>query len=98
MDIKKIAESLGFYVNSDHETVWIEPGRHVFDPINNWKDTGLVLEKMVKDRRDPQFYFHGEGYEADCLQYPGGEGGSVYLNAEASTLQESICKLYLATL
>lgn len=105
IDVKAIAESLGLDIFEVDDTgVWIKQWTDardlesfIFDPINNWQDTGLVLEDLVKRGHNPQFYSYPEknndSYEFDCLQYPH-TGQSVYLSGEAETLQQTICLAY----
>jgi len=102
MDIKKIAEGLGLDIFVVDDTgVWIKQWTDerdlesfIFDPLNNWNDTGLVLEALVKTFNEPD----------SCIKITDKEfeicfvRGSISWNFDGFTLQQAICEAYLATL
>jgi len=100
MDIKKIAESLGLegVIHLRDNFLMLDESMRKFDPVNNWSDTGLVLEALVKsdcagvtiddwltetDRFRCTVDGHDDKYLADEM---------------ADTIQEAICKAYINTL
>ena len=103
MDIKKIAEGLGCFERitqcKHHLSVMTKEGvLGSFDPLNNWNDTGLVLEALIKI--EPSIAITDQSYkqtkEISIAEiYCGGE--EIIGIAQGKNLQEAICKAYLAT-
>jgi len=101
IDVKRIAESLGFKPSKGGATdggiyVSIEPGEYfLFDPLNNKADAFLVLEKLTTISSD-------QGLDVKLFDWNNEDGFSFTVEAPHSiggkTLQEAICKAYINTL
>ena len=97
MDIEKIAEGLGGMsvdVDGKYWTGDTWKSKRFFDPENNWQDTGLVLEALLKKLA------HEEGRGIELFDDYFQNEYHIYSpnKIKSETLQQAICKAYLSTL